>query len=134
MTWKVWIHLITCTWNYVDPVFLGLINKELDNVRRLWNEHRIRASSFSECPSGKPDVLFFQPVNSGGRGYKLPLPDGIDAVAGEYCECPPGEGVSAEFKTLAQQIIQQKNLVYPPQTFEEATTLFIEIATFVDRF
>ena len=45
--------------------FMEILQKELNFVANSWNEHAIRASNMSECPSGIPDVLFFFPENSG---------------------------------------------------------------------
>lgn len=108
--------------------FLALINIDLRRVSRSWNQHRVRATRFAECPSGKPDVLYFQPELSGGRDYKLPIP----AVEQEICASPPAYGVSEEFKVLAEYIITDKELAYLPETREEAAALFIEIISTVD--
>lgn len=45
--------------------FMEILQKELNFVASSWNEHLIRASNMSECPSGIPDELFFLPENSG---------------------------------------------------------------------
>ena len=45
--------------------FMEILQKELNFVASSWNEHVIRASNMSECPSGIPDEMFFLPENSG---------------------------------------------------------------------
>ena len=45
--------------------FMEILQKELNFGASSWNEHPIRASNMSECPSGIPDELFFLPENSG---------------------------------------------------------------------
>ena len=45
--------------------FMDILQKELDFVATTWNEHLIRGSTMSECPSGIPDELFFLSENSG---------------------------------------------------------------------
>ena len=45
--------------------FMDILQKELDFVATTWNEHLIRGSTMSECPSGVPDELFFLSENSG---------------------------------------------------------------------
>ena len=112
--------------------FIDLINKELDNVRQLWNEHRVRANHEVECPAGKPDVLFFQPMLHGGREYKLPVPDGFEEVASQYGRYPPTNGVS-EFHTLVAHIIEQNNLHFPPSNAMEASELFAQITYVFSR-
>lgn len=113
--------------------FLGLINDDLRQVSRLWNQHRVRPTRFAECPSGKPDVLFFQPELSGGRDYKLPVPNDIAATEQEFCVSPPAYGVSDEFKALAEHILNEKQLIYPPETRDEAAALFIEITSSINN-
>ncbi|XP_066933073.1 uncharacterized protein [Clytia hemisphaerica] len=38
---------------------MGIIQRELDETKVLWNSHHVRRVRNSECPSGKPDVLYF---------------------------------------------------------------------------
>ena len=45
--------------------FMDILQKELDFVATTWNEHLIRGSTMSECPSGIPDELFFLSETSG---------------------------------------------------------------------
>ena len=140
MTGQFWINLFKdmCDLGLFDTsdnahmecaryCFIDLINKELDNVRRLWNEHRVRANIEVDCPAGKPDVLFFQPMLHGGREYKLPVPDGFEEVASQYSQCPRTNGVSEEFLTLAAHIIEHNNLQFPPSNAMEASELFAQI-------
>ena len=49
--------------------FMTLLQKDLDEVRRMWNTHRIRPSSGALCPPGIPDELFY-----------LPLPPAVDCM------------------------------------------------------
>ena len=44
---------------------MEILQKELNFVASSWNEHVIRASNMSECPSGIPDEMFFLPEHSG---------------------------------------------------------------------
>ncbi|OWF49328.1 hypothetical protein KP79_PYT22885 [Mizuhopecten yessoensis] len=77
--------------------FLLLINHDLKKVIRHWNEHRIRYNRNSESPSGKPNVLYFQPEVFLATESKLPLPTQVDGLEQEYCIYPPARGVSMEF-------------------------------------
>ena len=49
--------------------FMGLIQSKLDKTRAFWNSHRIREVQHSECPSSRPDVLYYLPSNQGAREY-----------------------------------------------------------------
>ena len=62
--WSIGYHvdvLIFC--------FMGLIQSELDETRALENSHRIREVRHSECPSGRPDNLYYLPSNQGAPEY-----------------------------------------------------------------
>lgn len=104
--------------------FMALVNSDLQNTIRHWNEHRIRRGTNTEGPFGKPDVLYFQPNVFGTRDYQMPLPGNIDEVERRYCQRPAVNGVSDEFNTLADAIILQHALQYPPNTKDEALDLF----------
>ncbi|MEQ2178753.1 hypothetical protein GOODEAATRI_017406 [Goodea atripinnis] len=41
--------------------FLGVLQKELDKCRQLWNTHTIRPVRQSKCPSGKPEAMHHLP-------------------------------------------------------------------------
>lgn len=38
---------------------MEIIQKKLNETRRLWNNHRIRYNRNSECPTDRTDVLYF---------------------------------------------------------------------------
>nr|XP_055023173.1 uncharacterized protein LOC129413507 isoform X1 [Misgurnus anguillicaudatus] len=51
-------HEHKCLLRYV---FLGVLQKELDEYRELWNNHTIRPVRQSRCPSGKPEAMYHLP-------------------------------------------------------------------------
>ena len=51
--------------------FMDFIQNELNETKKLWNSHRIRKTCTAECPSGRPDVLYFA-NNEIDCGYVLP--------------------------------------------------------------
>ena len=53
--------------------FDGLLQTELDDMKRMWNNHTIRNSREAESPGGKPDVLFYTPEATGGKNKSVPL-------------------------------------------------------------
>lgn len=113
--------------------FLPIINRELYRVIQHWNEHTIRRNRNADCPSGKPDVMYFQPEIYQTRDYKMPIPGNLNGIEQEYCAYPPANGVSMEFEVIGTQIRIENGLNYPPNTVEEATELFIRITNYVDR-
>ena len=47
--------------------FLGILQEELDETRKSWNNHFVRKSWNAERPTGGPDVLFYTTSVVGGR-------------------------------------------------------------------
>ncbi|XP_069126482.1 uncharacterized protein [Argopecten irradians] len=113
--------------------FLQLVSKDLEDVVRHWNEHRIRPSRNADGPFGKPDVLYYQPEVFATKDYKMALPGNIDGIVQEYCHTPTANGVCDEFQVVANQGIQRHGLHYPPRSRNEALELFCNIILFVDE-
>lgn len=115
---------------------LGIVSYQLSTgnctVIQHWNEHTIRRNRNADCPSGKPDVMYFQPEIYQTRDYKMPIPGNLNGIEQEYCAYPPANGVSMEFEVIGTQIRIENGLNYPPNTVEEATELFICITNYVD--
>ena len=61
--------------------FSGVLQSFLDDVRKHWNTHRIRKSTYS-LVSGVPNILYFLPEDSGSFECKCqsPSPDEIRQV------------------------------------------------------
>ena len=53
--------------------FFGVLQYELDEIKSLWNSHRIRHIRNSNSPGGCTDVLCFIPEGSGVNGCKFSL-------------------------------------------------------------
>nr|XP_023700261.1 uncharacterized protein LOC111860629 isoform X4 [Paramormyrops kingsleyae] len=51
-------HEHKCLLRYV---FLGILQKDLDEYRELWNNHTIRPVRQSSCHSGKPEAMYHLP-------------------------------------------------------------------------
>lgn len=58
--------------------FLPIITRDLNRVLQHWNT--IRRSRNTECPSGKPDVLYSQPNIYQTRDYKMSLPGNLNII------------------------------------------------------
>ena len=48
-------------WNVCDKCFMGLVQSDLDDIRRHWNTHRIHRSAGSRWPAGITDILYYLP-------------------------------------------------------------------------
>ena len=82
--------------------FFRVLKDELDEIKSLWNSHRIGHIINSNCPGGHPDVLYFTPEGSGGTDCKFHLDSHDVKLANDYCETPSLFGCSAELQTLVE--------------------------------
>ena len=106
--------------------FFGVLPHELDEIKSLWNSHRIRHIKNSNNPGGRSDVLYFTPEGLGVTDCKFPL-DSYDVnLAMDYCETLSLFGCSADFLELSRIIMQEKNLTVPKNA-ADAKSLYITL-------
>ena len=86
-------------------VFFGVLQHELDEIKSLWNSHRIYHIRNSNTLGGRPDVLYFTPESSRVTDCKFPLDIHDVNIAMDYCETPSLFGCSAEFLELSRIIM-----------------------------
>lgn len=84
----------------------------------MWNHHRIRYVRNSECPGGRPDVLFFASQLSGARNCGYSVTQSDLKLAESQCEDPSLLGCSTEFLKLATIIMKEKNIPMPKNVAE----------------
>jgi len=108
--------------------FMHILQKNLDDVRRQWNTHRIRPSSNSRCPAGVPEVL-----------YQFPVQPAIDCLHRISTAVPPEVSACLESKTICQDDSYEEYLHYlcitnnlpAPTTIDEATSLYFRLLPFI---
>ena len=108
--------------------FSGILQSELDNIKEKWNNHHIRNSKNAECPGGKPDVLYFNPVAAGVTDYKFPLAgEKLDQVL-RICVYP----FFVNYKALppASLIMTEEN-IRAPKNMQETKSLFRRLITVI---
>ena len=98
--------------------FMDILQKELDEYLGLWNSHRIRSTRNSECPGGRPDVLFYLPSTVNGQQGGLTVSTQELSLASNACTPPPTFGCSTEFLQLAAIIMNRNQLDYPSNVAE----------------
>lgn len=103
--------------------FMPVLRKDLDDVVRLWNTHRIRPSNGSVCPAGIPDILFFSPHSpaidcSIRLSSDFMLPDSLQDQVRQSSVC-----ADADFGYYLQ-IICNVNVWNSPSTVDEALSLY----------
>lgn len=106
--------------------FIGILQTELDETLELWNNHRIRKVRNSECPSGRPNILYSLPDNNGGEDCKVPLPLNDVISAQQHVTPGPFLGCSEEMCTLITSVRRENNLEMP-ENAEEAKRLFVQL-------
>lgn len=70
--------------------FMNVIQRQLDDVRRQWNTHRIRPSTGAACPAGVPDELYYltsPPATNLLRTGTACLPDEVQQQAEQPRVC-----------------------------------------------
>ena len=111
--------------------FLGILQSELDQTVALWNNHRIRKVRNSECPHGRPNVLYFTPDIRNGDDCKFSLNPEDISEAKEFVEELPLMGCSKTMVDLLSIIMTEKNLKMP-QTVDQANELYISLVSELD--
>ena len=83
--------------------FSNILQKDLDEVKSLWNSHRIRRSRFGTIP-GRPDVLYYLPRRSGGEeNLKLPIPsEEIERMLNQHTQVNDEKNEYEEYFQYAQ--------------------------------
>ena len=103
--------------------YMDVLRKELHQVAKEWNVHRIRPSSNDESPPGKPDVLYSIPATTNTRSYIIAVQDDDLEVAEQLCREAPS---SQQFSDLANIIMEANNLSMP-ESVEQARRLYIDL-------
>lgn len=110
--------------------FLALIQKELDSIVLQWNQHRIRQQRQNECPSGKPDLLYYIPEAFGATDHKMSLDyseEDLSQFEREYVEQIPRYGCHDAFANALTELVGDLDQFEMPQNVGEAVTLYVAL-------
>ena len=55
--------------------FYGILQDELDEIMKAWNQHRIRRTRTCEGSNGVPDVIYFLPNRYGKENRRDEIED-----------------------------------------------------------
>ncbi|RXN36255.1 hypothetical protein ROHU_003095 [Labeo rohita] len=77
-------HEHKCLLRYV---FLGILQKDLDEYRELWNNHTIRPVRQSSCHSGKPEAMYHLPHSSCGRNVSFVMENARKPLGEDQASC-----------------------------------------------
>lgn len=106
---------------YLRFYFMEIIQKKLNETRRLWNNHRIRYNRNSECPTDRPDVLYFNPELFSGRNCRYEVSTFHTDTAKEQCMAPLFLECSEDFINLATLIMQENQKTVMQENQESVT-------------
>lgn len=103
--------------------FMGVLQSDLDDVRRRWNTHRIRPSAGARCPAGIPDELYYLPESPATNCLILdcrPLPAQVidQILQSRSCE-------DAEYEEYLNYLCSFHNWSLPVTDVDQATDLYL---------
>ena len=93
--------------------FYGILQDELDEIMKAWNQHRICRIRMSEASNGVPDVMYFLPNIYGKKNRRDEIEDADLLPSREFISEPPYYGCSNEFAQLAYIIINELQIHMP---------------------
>lgn len=103
--------------------FGPLIQRHLENVRKEWNEHRIRKQS-PDILGGKPNVIYHWPEKYNGRECKKPVAENhINVLKRKYVNVLP-EIHNPRFEELVKFL---KPNIVKPKIAQEAYDLYCDL-------
>ena len=111
--------------------FTGILQTELDETLKLWNTHYVRRTRNSECPPGRPDVLFYAPGESNGTDCKFDVARrDIDITQEFVTELPIFSCLNSSLQ-LFQGIMSDRHFEYPTDV-TSAKSLFLNFIEEID--
>ena len=117
--------------------FTRILQADLDRAVEIWNNHTIRRQTNSECPSGKPNIMYHLPQCFHATDRSQPIlfaEDEIDEVEAQYCKSYPPYGCSDAFTDVVRYIIEDdiENFEMPTTT-DEALSLYTRLIELLDE-
>jgi len=119
-------------WKELDCLrfsFMHVIQRDLEQVARQWNVHRIRPDRCARCPAGVPDELYYLPqapaVDCLHRDTQPLSAQILDTVR------EPSVVSDADFGDYLQMLCDHNGWQTPAATVEEATLLYTRLRQLV---
>ena len=112
---------LTYTWSFCGFCFLGILQEELDEKRRLWNNHFIRNSWNAKCPGSRPAVLFLYLFSCGRKRLQINFSLNL---ALPYCETPQLFGSTDDIVDFAALIKNERNITMPRDSASSKTAFY----------
>ena len=106
--------------------FYGILQDELDEIVKAWNQHRIRRTRTSEGSNGVPDVMYFPPNRNGKENRRDEIVDADLLLSREFISEPPYYASSNEFAELPCITINELQIDMPKDK-ESAEQLYFRM-------
>ena len=106
--------------------FYGILQDELDEIMKKWNQHRIHSIRMSEGSNGVPDVMYVVPNRYRKENRIDEIEDADLLLSPEFISKPSYYGCSNEFAELACIIINELQIDMPKDE-ESAEQLYFLI-------
>ena len=104
--------------------FYGILQDELDEIMKAWNQQRIRRTRTCEGSNGVPDVMYFLPNRYGKQNRRDEIEDADFLLSREFISETPYYGCSNEFVELACIIINELQIDMPKDKEVQNNSIF----------
>ena len=103
---------------------MSTLQKELDDVVKLWNSHRIRSSKNQIALNGRPVLMYHLPQLYGYTDQLCNVDDQRLTWCEEECDIPDSQICDKTVYDLCCIIMQENNMILP-SNHDEAQTLYL---------
>ncbi|KAM9735041.1 uncharacterized protein ACNS7B_014401 [Menidia menidia] len=105
--------------------FMPIIQEVLNDIRGVWNAHRIRPSKNTNVPSGIPDVMYMAPHLWGAEDCLVPLTEDLTTCK-DSCTFVSSVPCDVDVFDLCTIIMEESSLEFP-STMSQALDLYFHL-------
>lgn len=101
------------------------LQEDLNEIRDIWNAHRIWPSKNTNVPSGIPNVMYLAPRLWGAEDHLVPLSDDL-ATCKESCKFLSSVPCDEDMFDLCTIIMEESGLEFP-MSRSQALDLYVSL-------
>ncbi|XP_042069377.1 uncharacterized protein LOC121812132 [Haplochromis burtoni] len=105
--------------------FMPIIQEVLNDIRSVWNAHRIRPSKNNNVPCGIPDVMYMAPHLWGAEDCLVPLTEDL-TLCKNSCTFVSSVPCDVQVFDLCTIIMEESSLEFP-STMSQALDLYFHL-------
>lgn len=106
-----------------------LLQEDLNEIRDVWNAHRIRTSKNTNVPSGIPEVMYLAPHLWGAEDLIIPFNDDLTTCK-ESCKFLTSVPCDEDMFDLCTIIMEESGLEFPTSR-SQALELYLSLRDIV---